>query len=122
MPFLNSVHPPFQAQKKRRKKADIITDDGNVYNTTPDSRRQIGVVSALALIFNRIIGTGIFATPSSILSLTGSVGLALFIWVIGLLIALAGTAVYLEWGTAIPRYVSFSLSLVSIKWLDLMEI
>ncbi|QKX53611.1 uncharacterized protein TRUGW13939_00690 [Talaromyces rugulosus] len=87
------------------KKADAISQlyDGNVYNTTPDSRRQIGVVSALALIFNRIIGTGIFATPSSILSLTGSVGLALFIWVIGLLIALAGTAVYLEWGTAIPR-------------------
>lgn len=26
-------------------------------------------------------------------------------WVIGTLIAMAGTAVYLEWGTAIPKYV-----------------
>lgn len=82
---------------------NVGADDGHVFNSTPDSRRHIGVFSALFLIFNRIIGTGIFATPSSILSLTGSVGLALFIWVAGLLIALAGTAVYLEWGTAIPR-------------------
>lgn len=78
-------------------------DEGNVFETSPDSRRQIGVLSAAALIFNRVVGTGIFATPSSILDLSGSVGLALFMWVIGTIIALAGTAVYLEWGTAIPR-------------------
>jgi len=68
-----------------------------------EAKRQIGVVSATFLIVNRVIGTGIFATPSAILSLSGSVGLALFIWVAGMLIAFAGTAVYLEFGTAIPR-------------------
>lgn len=68
-----------------------------------DNKRQIGVLSASMLIFNRCIGTGIFATPSSILSLSGSVGLALFMWVIGAIIAGAGTAVYLEWGTGIPK-------------------
>ena len=50
-----------------------------------------------------MIGTGIFATPSAIFSLSGSVGLSLFIWVAGMLIAAAGMAVYLEFGTAIPR-------------------
>lgn len=55
------------------------------------------------LIVNRVIGTGIFATPGTILSLSGSVGLSLFIWVAGMLIALAGTAVYMEFGTAIPK-------------------
>ncbi|KAL1989165.1 hypothetical protein VTN96DRAFT_3712 [Rasamsonia emersonii] len=87
------------------RKVDGISQlyESNVFNSTPESRRQIGVVSASFLIFNRIIGTGIFATPSSILELTGSVGLSLFIWVAGMLIAVAGTAVYLEWGTAIPR-------------------
>ena len=58
-------------------------------------RKQIGLVSAIFIIFNRIIGTGcvlrfsclnvsltsrscsIFSTPSTILSLSGSVGLAL---------------------------------------------
>ncbi|KAJ5681942.1 uncharacterized protein N7477_001882 [Penicillium maclennaniae] len=87
------------------KPADGISGlyEGNVFDASPDSRRQIGVISASMLIFNRVVGTGIFATPSTILQLTGSVGLSLFLWVIGTAIAMAGTAVYLEWGTAIPK-------------------
>lgn len=50
-----------------------------------------------------MVGTGIFATPSAILSLSGSVGLALFIWVAGMIIAAAGMAVYLEFGTGLPK-------------------
>lgn len=85
------------------------SDEGNVFEATPENRRQIGVVSASFLIFNRVIGTGVFATPSTILSLSGSVGLSLIMWVVGTLIAMAGTAVYLEWGTAIPRYVFYGI-------------
>ncbi|KAL4947543.1 amino acid/polyamine transporter I [Aspergillus filifer] len=87
------------------RRADGVTQlyEGRIFDTTPDDRRQIGIVSASFLIFNRVIGTGIFATPSTILSLSGSVGLSLFMWVAGTLIAVAGTAVYLEWGTAIPK-------------------
>lgn len=81
----------------------VILDEANVFEQSPDDRRQIGVFSAMLLIFNRLVGTGIFATPSTILQLSGSVGLSLFMWVAGTFIALAGTAVYLEWGTAIPR-------------------
>lgn len=50
-----------------------------------------------------MVGTGIFATPSAILALSGSVGLALFIWVAGMIIAACGMAVYLEFGTGIPK-------------------
>jgi amino acid transporter len=80
----------------------VDVDDGSLYQVR-QSKRQIGVTSAVFLIFNRMIGTGIFATPSAIFSLSGSVGLSLFIWVAGMLIAAAGMAVYLEFGTAIPR-------------------
>jgi amino acid transporter len=66
-------------------------------------KRQIGVMSAAFLVFNRMVGTGIFATPSGILQLSGSVGLALFLWVAGMIIAAAGMAVYLEFGTGIPK-------------------
>lgn len=55
------------------------------------------------LIFNRMIGTGVFATPASILALSGSVGLALFMWVFGFVIAAAGCAVYLEFGVGLPK-------------------
>ncbi|KAL4885502.1 amino acid/polyamine transporter I [Aspergillus karnatakaensis] len=94
----------YEADGPRRADGVTALYEGNIYNTTPEDRRQIGIISATFLIFNRVIGTGIFATPSTILGLSGgSVGLALFMWVFGTLIAVAGTAVYLEWGTAIPR-------------------
>ncbi|CAI6333182.1 unnamed protein product [Periconia digitata] len=82
--------------------SDIDHGNGSLYHVK-QAKRQIGVTSAVFLIFNRMIGTGIFATPSAIFSLSGSVGLSLFIWVAGMLIAAAGMAVYLEFGTAIPR-------------------
>lgn len=79
-----------------------MIEDGDAYITSTD-RRQVGFISAVFLTFNRMVGTGIFATPSEILSLSGSVGLALFMWVAGMIIAFAGMAVYMEFGTAIPR-------------------
>jgi len=46
-----------------------------------------------------VIGTGIYATPSVILRSSGSVGVALLMWLVGALIAAAGTTVYIELGT-----------------------
>ncbi|ONH65193.1 High-affinity methionine permease [Cyberlindnera fabianii] len=66
--------------------------------------KDLGYISATGLILNRIIGTGIFATPSTIvLLLNGSIGLALVMWVVGSIIALSGMYVYMEFGSAIPR-------------------
>ncbi|KAI9825522.1 MAG: hypothetical protein M1819_000514 [Sarea resinae] len=96
-------HAPKPSSHRATSLIETSSHDGDLLMQAPEDRRQIGVVSATFLIFNRVIGTGIFATPGTILSLTGSVGLALFIWVAGMLISLAGTAVYLEFGTAIPR-------------------
>ncbi|PGH10252.1 hypothetical protein GX51_00007 [Blastomyces parvus] len=91
--------------KRASRNSGLTTElcPSNVTEHCPENRRQIGIVSASFLIFNRIIGTGIFATPSAILALTGSVGLSLIVWIMGMAIALTGTAVYLEFGTAIPR-------------------
>lgn len=82
---------------------DNHSRNGESFDDVPSSKRTIGLSSAIFLIVNRIIGTGIFATPSSILASTGSVGLALFMWIIGALIASAGLAVYIEFGTGLPR-------------------
>lgn len=51
----------------------------------------------------RIIGTGIFSTPSSVVKSTGSVGAALMLWVLGLFLSFAGLCVWLEFGTMFPR-------------------
>ncbi|PPQ92638.1 hypothetical protein CVT25_007717 [Psilocybe cyanescens] len=60
-------------------------DDGSI-----PEHRQIGLFSAVFFIFNRIIGTGIFATPSSILT---------YMWLICAVIAAAGMQVYIVWGS-----------------------
>ncbi|KAK0534508.1 methionine permease [Tilletia horrida] len=77
-------------------------DEPGFSSALPESRRTIGIVSATFLIINRMIGAGVFATPSSILRATGSVGLSLICWAIGSIIAAAGLAVYIEWGVGVP--------------------
>jgi hypothetical protein len=48
-----------------------------------DDSRKLGITGAVFLILNKMIGTGIFSTPSGIFAATGSVGISLFLWVIG---------------------------------------
>ncbi|CAD6893550.1 unnamed protein product [Tilletia controversa] len=65
--------------------------------------RHLGLFSTTMLITSRIIGTGIFSTPASIVSGVGSVGAALCLWALGALLAFAGLCVYLEFATMFPR-------------------
>ncbi|KAI1030172.1 hypothetical protein LB504_010477 [Fusarium proliferatum] len=65
--------------------------------------RKIGITGAVFLILNKMIGTGIFSTPSSIFAATGSVGISLMLWVIGGFLTFCGLSVFLEFGLAIPR-------------------
>ncbi|KAL9093855.1 MAG: hypothetical protein Q9165_003778 [Trypethelium subeluteriae] len=65
--------------------------------------RHLGLVSTTFLIIGRIIGTGIFSTPSSIVESVGSVGAAMMMWVLGLAMSFAGLMVWLEFGCMFPR-------------------
>ncbi|KAK3905511.1 amino acid permease-domain-containing protein [Staphylotrichum tortipilum] len=65
--------------------------------------RNLGWSSAYILIISRVIGSGIFATPGSIVSSVGSVGLSLLLWVAGALISWCGLVVSLEYGCMLPR-------------------
>ncbi|KAL4782555.1 amino acid transporter [Aspergillus varians] len=65
--------------------------------------RSIGVLGAISLIVNKIVGAGIFSTPATILKLSGSVGMALMIWLIAGIISACGALVMLELGTSMPR-------------------
>ncbi|KAM5539761.1 hypothetical protein V8D89_006574 [Ganoderma adspersum] len=102
-PYVSSVDVTTEtnADTERAIEAQIRFDEADAANVP--GRKQIGLFSAIFIIFNRIIGTGIFSTPSTILALSGSVGLALFMWVIGSVIAAAGMWVYVVWGSALPR-------------------
>lgn len=65
--------------------------------------RKIGWSSAYILVISRVIGSGIFAMPGSILQNVGSPGLALALWVIGAIVAWFGLAIDMEYGCMLPR-------------------
>ncbi|KAK3332513.1 hypothetical protein B0T19DRAFT_105216 [Cercophora scortea] len=45
--------------------------------------RKLGTWSTAFLIINRVVGAGIYSTPSSIIRYTNSVGATLLFWVLG---------------------------------------
>lgn len=90
------------------QEAGMLHDDPNLTSsfkedTSEGMGRHLGVFSCTMLIVGRIIGTGIFSTPSSILGSVGSVGASLLLWVLGFILSFCGLFVWLEFGTMIPR-------------------
>lgn len=69
---------------------------------TPSLRREIGGLHATGIVLGSIIGVGIFLTPSKVAAQAGSPGLALALWAIGGLIAMAGALCMAEVGARYP--------------------
>ena len=65
--------------------------------------RRIGWASAYIIVISRVIGSGIFAMPGTVIQTVGSPGLALVLWVIGSLVAWAGLAIDMEYGCMLPK-------------------
>ncbi|KLU89727.1 hypothetical protein MAPG_08696 [Magnaporthiopsis poae ATCC 64411] len=68
------------------------------------AQQRLGPLTVICLIFNRTIGTGIFAQPSNVLYLTGSPAVAVILWIVGGLIILCVTLSWLELALAIPLH------------------
>lgn len=74
-------------------------------NTSENSTallRQLGVISATALVVSNMVGTGIFATSGFLAGDLGTPSLVLIIWVVGALFALVGAFCYSELGVNFP--------------------
>ena len=63
----------------------------------------IFLVGATSFVTGGIIGSGIFITANSILLAVGSWGLALLVWLVSGLLALAGGLCWAELATVFPR-------------------
>ncbi|XP_057692255.1 asc-type amino acid transporter 1 [Corythoichthys intestinalis] len=66
-------------------------------------KKEIGLLSACTIIIGNIIGSGIFISPKGVLEHSGSVGIALLVWMLGGGIAALGSLCYAELGVAIPK-------------------
>ena len=69
---------------------------------TPALVRQLGVVSATALVVSNMIGTGIFTTTGFLAGDLGDPYLILGIWLVGAVVALCGAFCYSELGVNFP--------------------
>jgi len=68
-----------------------------------EMKRRVGLLSGVALIVGNMIGTGIFVTPGGVLERSGSVGLAMVMWVACGVLSILGSLAYAELGTLIPK-------------------
>ncbi|XP_023245413.1 b(0,+)-type amino acid transporter 1-like [Copidosoma floridanum] len=62
-------------------------------------KRRVGLVSGVALIVGTMIGSGIFVSPTGLLTRTGSVGMSFVVWTGCGLLSLCGALAYAELGT-----------------------
>lgn len=75
---------------------EIVTD-------APAPRFRLTTLDVVCLILNRMIGSGIFMTPAKVMVQTKSTGVSLLFWFAGVLYALAGMHIYIEYGLNVPR-------------------
>ena len=66
-------------------------------------RKQVGLVSGISLIIGTMIGSGIFASASTVAQRSGSIGMMLFVWTGCGVLATAGALCYAELGTMITE-------------------
>jgi basic amino acid/polyamine antiporter, APA family len=69
----------------------------------PGLVRQLGTVSATALVVSSMIGAGIFTTTGFLAGDLGQPALVIGIWFVGAALALAGALCYSELGVNFPR-------------------
>src|SRR5262245_23822356 len=71
--------------------------------TQPGLVRQLGTMSATALVVSNMIGGGIFTTTGFLAGDLGQPGLVIGIWFVGAALAVAGALCYSELGANFPR-------------------
>ncbi|KAI6039969.1 amino acid transporter, partial [Pisolithus marmoratus] len=102
MPIMSSLWSRY-IHVKPASDPDAVEEVASQSSSAGGLGSHLGVVSCTLLIVGRIIGTGIFSTPSSILSSTGSVGASLLLWVLGSILSFCGLFIWLEFGTMFPK-------------------
>lgn len=81
-------------------KAGVIVD---AFMEVPQGR-HLGLFSTMVLFVSRIVGSGIFATPSAIyVHCAGNKLIYFTVWILAALLSFAGLFLFLEYGSWLPR-------------------
>jgi amino acid transporter len=68
----------------------------------PSEATLLGSYDVFALIVNKMIGTGIYTAPSTVLLYTGSKQLSLGLWGVGFFYTIMSTFIYLDYAAVFP--------------------
>lgn len=74
-----------------------------MHNEENGLKKEIGLMFALTLVIGTIIGSGVFMKPGAVLAYSGDSKTALFAWLLGGILTLAGGLTIAEIGTQIPK-------------------
>ncbi|XP_070575142.1 b(0,+)-type amino acid transporter 1-like [Ptychodera flava] len=92
-----------KANNANSNKDGLPPKTGEPESSTVNLKRQVGLISGIALIVGTMIGSGIFVSPKGVLRQTESVGMSLIIWLACGVLAMLGALSYAELGTLIPK-------------------
>ena len=70
----------------------------NKLAVTTALRRTLGTTDLTLLVIGNVIGSGIFLVPSTVLAQSGSVRVAMLVWLVGGVLSLFGAMAYAELG------------------------
>lgn len=77
--------------------------DTDLFSEKTEMERSLGLTEALSILVGRIIGSGIFRTPASIMVLVGSVSVFFGAWLLGGIATLLGAFCYAEMVAMVPK-------------------
>ena len=80
-----------------------VKEDGGGSDEVVALKPKMTLINGCTVIVGSIIGSGIFVSPSGVLQMTGSVNMALVVWILSGIFSMIGAYCYAELGCMIKK-------------------